>query len=180
MPKNSGIMQPCKSNFHPIQGVYLIWGWHVTNGDKWSYKLTYFSFWEGLLWPASALNCALDPESKGKDKQTKIRETAERVRQEKSGQQPKQRTVFKALCVKMTKKCGVWKFGTLLTIAYSWWELQVLLETGCQSITGHRHFSTTNSTQKSPGWESNPWPSCCEAMALSSAQLCHPPNKSIP
>lgn len=59
------------------------------DGDKWSCELTYFSFWDGLLWPASELNCALFPESKGKPKVKDI-ERAERVRKEKAGEQTHQ------------------------------------------------------------------------------------------
>lgn len=55
-----------KKHFHPIQKFYGEGGegWDVIMETDDPMGLTYFSFWEGLLWPASALNCALFPESK--------------------------------------------------------------------------------------------------------------------
>lgn len=51
----------------------LGWYYYGCYGDRWSYGLTYFSFSEDLLWPASALNCALFPVCKGKPNMKEIK-----------------------------------------------------------------------------------------------------------
>lgn len=65
----------------------LGWYYYGYYGDRWSYGLTYFSFWEGLLWPASALNCALFPECKGKPNMKEIERCSRKQWERKREQQ---------------------------------------------------------------------------------------------
>ena len=117
---NSGIIQPCRSktlSFNPE----ALWGSGVGcyNGDKWSHGLTYFSFWEGLLWPASALNCALDPESKGKPKMEKKKWERQQKGwgQEETDKQPNQRVLgLKLTSVKGMKDWTIQEYLGLMVL----------------------------------------------------------------
>ncbi len=109
---NIGVMQPCKSKTLSSNPEAL-WGSRVGcyNGDGWSRGLTYFSFWEGLLWPASALNCALFPESKGKPKTRQIERDSRKSKtgRDRATNKPKC-AIFKAESVKVMKvfkECGI-------------------------------------------------------------------------
>lgn len=91
-------------------------GWDVTNGDEWSSGLTYFSFWEGLLWPASALNCALDPVSKRKPKwKKKMRDSRKSEARQKTEQQTNQKTQIYALSVEDGKAVKNFKFLSMFS-----------------------------------------------------------------
>lgn len=109
---NVGMMQPCKSKTLSSNPEAL-WGSGVGcyDGDRWSYWLTYFSFWEGLLWPASALNCALFPESKGKPKTKQIERNSRKSKTGRDRATNKVKgAIFKASSVKVMKdfkECGI-------------------------------------------------------------------------
>lgn len=109
----NGIMQPCKSKTLSSNPEAL-WGTRVGcyNGDRWSYGLTYFSFWEGLLWPASALNCALFTESKGKPQMKNIWERQQREYDRKR-QSNKQTKVPYLKCESNERSVSFWAFGSM-------------------------------------------------------------------
>lgn len=69
---NFSMMQPCKPYVFIQSRRFMRSRVGCYYGTGWTYGLTYFSFWEVLLWPASALNCALFPESKGRPRMEKI------------------------------------------------------------------------------------------------------------
>lgn len=109
----SGIMQPCNA-FIQSRGSMGVWG-GMLQWRQIVLWLTYFSFWEGLLWPASALNCALYPESKGKPKMKKNIERDNRKSKERrdgGGNKPQ--------CTKSLK--WRWKIGKRLKHRSIWIE----------------------------------------------------------
>lgn len=109
---DNATMQVKKTSSNPE----ALWGSRVGcyNGDRWSYGLTYFSFWEGLLWPASALNCALFSESKGKPKMKQIeRDSRKSEKGRDRDKQTKVHYIQTLKCESDERLWGFWNFKHL-------------------------------------------------------------------